>query len=229
MATWAFSDIHGNYNLWKQIQEYCALDDTIIFLGDAIDRGKDGIKIMQEMFNDSRITYVIGNHEKLFLDYVKDIPFALATQKSILIHNQSYQTLKDYEKLSLQEQNTLIYNLKVKTAYKTLYINKDNKKILLCHSGVDYNNILSDNKDLFIWDRSHMNTLEWQGPEDYYIIHGHTPIPALRPNRTKILKYCNNHKIDIDMGCFATHMTALINLDTFEVIYFKEQKEEING
>mgnify|MGYP004545008897 CR=1 FL=1 len=229
MATWAFSDIHGNYNLWKQIQEYCALDDTIIFLGDAIDRGKDGIKIMQEMFNDSRITYLIGNHEELFLDYIEDIPSALMTQKSVLTHNQSYQTLKDYEKLSLQEQDLLIYNLKVKTAYKTLYINKDNKKILLCHSGIDYNNILSDNKNLFIWDRSHMNTLKWQGPEDYYIIHGHTPIPALHPNRNKILTYCNSHKIDIDMGCFATHMTALINLDTFEVIYFKEQKEEING
>ena len=229
MSTWAFSDIHGNYNLWKQIQKYCALDDTIIFLGDAIDRGKDGIKIMQEMFDDSRIIYLIGNHEELFLDYIKDIPLAFTTQKSVLTHNQSYKTLKDYEKLSLQEQNTLIYNLKVKTAYKTLYINNDNKKILLCHSGIDYNDILSDNKDLFIWNRNHMNTLKWQGPEDCYIVHGHTPIPALYPNKTKILKYCNNHKIDIDMGCFVTHMTALINLDTFEVIYFKEQKEAING
>lgn len=105
---------------------------------------------MQEMFDDSRIIYLIGNHEELFLDYIKDIPLAFTTQKSILVHNQSYQTLKDYKKLSLQEQNTLIYNLKVKTAYKTLYINKDNKKILLCHSGIDYNDILSDNKDLFI-------------------------------------------------------------------------------
>lgn len=183
---------------------------------------------MQEMFNDSRITYLIGNHEELFLNYIKDIPFALVTQKSILTHNQSYQTLKDYEKLSKKEQDMLIYNLKTKTAYKTLYINKDNKKILLCHSGIDYSNILSDSKDLFIWNRGHINTLKWQGPEDCYIIHGHTPVPALHPNKTKILKYCNNHKIDIDMGCFATHITALINLDTFEVIYFKEQKEEIN-
>ena len=52
MAKYAFTDIHGNYNLWLAIKNYCKEDDEIFFLGDAIDRGPDGIKIMQELFKD---------------------------------------------------------------------------------------------------------------------------------------------------------------------------------
>ena len=73
MAKYAFTDIHGNYNLWLAIKNYCKEDDEIFFLGDAIDRGPDGIKIMQELFKDKRVTYIIGNHEDMFLDYVKNI------------------------------------------------------------------------------------------------------------------------------------------------------------
>lgn len=106
---------------------------------------------MQEIFEDSRITYLMGNHEELFLDYIKnDIQLILDVQRDILERNQAYKTLKNYQKLSQEEKEKLIYNLKTKLAYKTLYINKDNKKVFLCHSGVDYKDILSDKKELFI-------------------------------------------------------------------------------
>ena len=32
--TYAFSDVHGVYNLWEQIRDYCDETDTIYFLGD---------------------------------------------------------------------------------------------------------------------------------------------------------------------------------------------------
>ena len=35
-----------------------------------------------------------------------------------------------------------------------------------------------------------------------------------------IVKYCNGHKIDIDLGSFATGRSALLDLDTLEVKYF---------
>jgi hypothetical protein len=38
----------------------------------------------------------------------------------------------------------------------------------------------------------------------------------------EIYKYCNGHKINIDLGSFSTHRTCLLNLDTFEPIYFEE-------
>ena len=49
MATYAFSDLHGEYKLFKQIQEYIQKDDVVYCLGDCCDRGPDGIKIIQEV------------------------------------------------------------------------------------------------------------------------------------------------------------------------------------
>lgn len=116
MAKYAFTDIHGNYDLWLAIKNYCKEDDEIFFLGDAIDRGPDGIKIMQELFKDKRVTYIIGNHEDMFLDYVKDINMALLTQKSIILENETLVTLRAFQALSEQEQEELIHNLKTKNS-----------------------------------------------------------------------------------------------------------------
>ena len=46
---YACADLHGQYELWKQIRDYCAEDDIIYFLGDACDRGPEGIKIIKEL------------------------------------------------------------------------------------------------------------------------------------------------------------------------------------
>ena len=44
-----FTDIHGMYDLYRAIMDFCNEQDPeamIIFGGDACDRGKDGYKIM---------------------------------------------------------------------------------------------------------------------------------------------------------------------------------------
>ena len=44
------SDIHGMGGLWEQVKEELEQEETtLIFLGDACDRGPDGYKIMKEM------------------------------------------------------------------------------------------------------------------------------------------------------------------------------------
>ena len=72
MATYAFSDLHGDYQLWTAIKNYCKDDDILFFLGDVNDRGNDGIKILQEMIDDPRIIYILGNHEDMLLGYIED-------------------------------------------------------------------------------------------------------------------------------------------------------------
>ena len=42
-----------------------------------------------------------------------------------------------------------------------------------------------------------------------------------------IVRYCDGHKFDIDMGTIASDRIALLDLDTFEEYYFdKENKNE---
>ena len=64
-----FADIHGMYDLYKAIMDYCNEQDpeaSIIFLGDAIDRGPDGYKIMKELLDNPKVLYLKGNHEDIF-------------------------------------------------------------------------------------------------------------------------------------------------------------------
>lgn len=238
MATYAFTDIHGNYNLWLSIKNYCKDNDTLCFLGDAIDRGPDGIKIMQELLEDKRVLYLMGNHEYDFLDYV-EIGITKVLQdkqeRELIEWNGSLNTLKQFLLLSKEEQEKLIFNLKTKLIKKILYINKENKKIVLCHAGCNPNHINGDYPlKYYIWDRNHisMHTKDWDPfYNNYIIVHGHTPVQLLKNqnkiNMTKdtIEKYCGGHKIDIDLGSFVTNKIALINLDTFEVIYFEDKED----
>jgi hypothetical protein len=90
----------------------------------------------------------------------------------------------------------------------------------------------------YIWDRHHLYDFKWHGKDNEYCVHGHTPVchmsyffPRINEAKVpldKIFKYCEGHKIDIDLGSVVTHTACLLNLDTWEVIYFKDRtiKEE---
>ena len=62
--TYAVSDLHGQGQLWEQIKEYIDDTDTLYYLGDAIDRGPDGINIMLDLLKMPNVIYLKGNHEK---------------------------------------------------------------------------------------------------------------------------------------------------------------------
>ena len=42
-------------------------------------------------------------------------------------------------------------------------------------------------------------------------------------NPFEIVRYCEDHKINIDLGSFITHTACLLNLDTWEVTYFRDK------
>ena len=43
--------------------------------------------------------------------------------------------------------------------------------------------------------------------------------------KPKIIRYCSGHKFDIDMCTISTNRVMLLDLDTFEEIYFDVQEE----
>ena len=65
-----FTDIHGMYDLYRAIMNYCKEQDPeamIVFGGDACDRGPDGYKIMKELLANPQVIYLMGNHEDMFI------------------------------------------------------------------------------------------------------------------------------------------------------------------
>lgn len=238
--TYAFSDIHGIYDLWAQIRDYCDETDTIYFLGDACDRGPDGLKIMNELLKDKRVIYLKGNHEDMlticvpeFIEGHFDNMFWWASNGGGL----TWETLSKYS-----EDSQLYYVRKLNSLPDhAWYESPKGHKVFLTHAGTDLKYterelVMMGRKDPYIWDRKHFFAPHPADMPDVYQVHGHTPVQILREEYrffepqtktkviTEVFQYCDGHKFDIDMCSFASGRTALIDLDTFEVIYFDTTK-----
>ena len=241
METYVYTDLHGNYNLFKQIQNYLGENDRAICLGDNCDRGPDGVKIIQETLKDSRITYLLGNHEAMLVDTVRkslyngNISFHMFddVDMEILKHNGTISTLQELQLLTEEERNYIINELD-KLPISAFTTGKDGCTIFLSHAGCHPPTLQEmdrdETKSKLIWDRKHIakEVFHYVGDNDLYIVHGHTPVQTLRfynrtmknYDRAEIAYYCNKHKIDLDICTPETNRVALFNLNTFEVIYF---------
>ena len=71
--TYVMSDLHGCYDKYAQMLEKIGFGDgdTFYILGDVIDRGPDGIKILMDMMDRKNVIPIIGNHESLALSSLK--------------------------------------------------------------------------------------------------------------------------------------------------------------
>ena len=62
---YAISDIHGCFEQYQAMLQEISFSsrDTLYVLGDVIDRGPDGIRILQDMMLRSNVLPLLGNHE----------------------------------------------------------------------------------------------------------------------------------------------------------------------
>ena len=70
MSTYVMSDIHGQYFSYKKmLKEINFSDDDFLYvLGDCIDRGPDGISIIQDIMGRENAELILGNHEIMLLN-----------------------------------------------------------------------------------------------------------------------------------------------------------------
>lgn len=226
MATYAFTDLHGNYNIWQQIKDYLQEDDIAIFLGDAIDRGDRGFEIFVELLADDRIVYLRGNHEQMMYDaWFNRHADAFSHWK----RNGGQETLNNINKLnwSIEEKDEII-RMVTDLPYQVEYVNPMGYKIQLTHAGYTPNESWDrledyEKKYRLLWSRTHFFDT-WPICNDI-IIHGHTPIQYMigkgalntYDNGSVKLEYSQGHKICIDMGTYNSNSAILFNLDTLKV------------
>ena len=100
MATIAIGDIHGYLaplrSLLSRVLEEATADDTVVFLGDYIDRGPESCQCLDAILsftNDTKATVVglIGNHEDWLLQTYKDY-----TRHSWLFGMEGLGTIRSY-------------------------------------------------------------------------------------------------------------------------------------
>ena len=228
MATYATTDLHGMYNLWTEIKNYLKENDTLYYLGDAIDRGSRGFEIFMELLDDPRVIYIKGNHEDMMYNAFTAIGPAATEWFKAWKKNGAQETLENIKKLNLTYEQKMSYVDQINNLPTAMtYVNSNDTCFYLTHAGITPNEKYFSMDDIDrehcdMWDRKHIAD-SW--PKEYKnkaitIIHGHTPIQLLyqvHPTITDItfpLVYCNGHKINLDTGAFSSNMAILFNLDT---------------
>lgn len=250
----ASSDWHGCGNSALKIFDFLKSDDTLFFLGDAIDRGPDGILLMDRLLNDKRVTYLKGNHEEMM---ACDIPERIKYPDGEFWFNdctwfnnggnKTWETIKNCSDEIKMSYINKINNMPLEVKYNS----PKGHVVILEHAGYTPFDIPHRHHDP-LWDREHFYD-NWtffdevsEQEKNTYLVHGHTPVQYLKfhygykdqPQKTKrdielrhtwdkdpnykpsIIRYCGGHKFDIDMCTIVSNRIALIDLDTFEEIYF---------
>ena len=233
MAVWVATDLHGNYDLWAQIKAFLKEDDTLIYLGDAVDRGSRGFEIFMELLNDERVCYLRGNHEEMMAD-----AYIIPEDPKILKHwlrNGGGATKDNIDSLGLEweQKKELMRKVYQLPCYAEYTSDVNGLKFILCHAGYTpgdfYNNMDRWRKEQYLlWSRDHWR-LPWpQDPEydNVVIVHGHTPILLMKEYGATNADGCSpywyqeNHKLNLDAATANTGIAFLFNLDTLDWEYF---------
>ena len=237
---YASSDWHGHYDIAKKLIDSLAADDTLYFLGDAMDRGDGGLRMLELIFNDPRIIFIKGNHEKFF---TRTTPLLLSDDYSAnsadlwLFYNGGGKTLDTFELYSEEQILKWVKEIENLPLYKS-YTNAKGQEIHLSHAGFTPDSFYCRWGVDYLWDRDHIRETwphDKESPRDNdYIVHGHTPTQTLRyyhpydlkyyinNDDPKVAVYAEGHKIDVDLGTIESKKIALLDLDTFEAKYFSE-------
>ena len=250
-SDWHGADIELIY----QVFNFLDPNDKLYFLGDAIDRGEYGYENLKRLLLDPRVIFIKGNHEELMqlaLPSLVEIDDAcqvgFSQNVNLWFYNGGIETWKMLQKENI-ENIKKIYKAIKRLPSAAEYTSPLGHNVILEHAGYTPNIILNHHHDP-CWDREHFNDNwdEYHFPKTY-LVHGHTPVQYLKfeygykdaPVLTKeemkrkekwwetftptIIRYCNNHKFDIDMCTIASKRIALLDLDSFEVKYFDKEKE----
>ena len=242
--TYVFTDLHGQYKLWEQIKAYLKPEDKAYCLGDCVDRGPHGIKILSEIMADSRITLLKGNHEDMMFSALDlYVHSGSISNFSLWMGNGGKATWKSVEDWSEDKLISLCARLR-KLPTRVDLVNAEGKKIILTHAGIDPWVTDEEAQDMekiyrvhpYIWDRDHIFSTWSKEYDDTYIIHGHTPVishyfgkayfdSSTPTEQVKIERYAEGHKINLDLGAFVSGKVALLDIDTLKEIYFEAEVE----
>ncbi|MBS6678106.1 MAG: metallophosphoesterase [Clostridiales bacterium] len=69
---YVMSDIHGDYFHFSQMTEKIRLssEDRLYILGDAVDKGKENLRVLRRIYRSENICFIKGNHEYLCERYL---------------------------------------------------------------------------------------------------------------------------------------------------------------
>ena len=238
MSVYAVSDLHGQYEAFeKGLKEInFGKDDFLYVLGDAIDRGPDGVKILQKVKDSPNMELLIGNHELFMLSCISGeslciIPSDINWDTYIWMEgNGGDVTYEAFKILPDEEKRDIIRWLSKRPAI--VRIHREDRDIILTHSHYikEWEDMPAEKiPENALWDIVWLSAFRmdyYNGGIDYFntfpeqFIVGH--VPMIRLGTPYLVKnVCN-----IDGGCAYAGIQSqklsvgpiFLNIDTKEYI-----------
>lgn len=229
------SDIHGDYDRYRVLIEKISLrnEDTLYILGDVIDRGKEGVRILQDMMTRPNVVPLLGNHELMaasclgwMLEEITETSLAaLGPAQLGALHgwmcNGGEPTFRAVCSLPREEREALLEYLQEMELY--CQVETGGRAFLLVHAGLgrfEPDKALKDyDLEDFLFCRPDLDKAYYS---DKYLLYGHTPTRML-------YRQLGNHPADtilhrgmqiaIDCGCGWDGRLGCLCLDTMEEWY----------
>ena len=244
MATYVVADIHGYYDVFCRGLDLIGLgeDDRLYVIGDAIDRGPDGIRVLLDIMSHRNMDLLIGNHEFMMLNSVNadGEKHCDGLDSTLwLDYNGGRATWRRYKALREADRISLVMWLSNRYVMKTIELNG----ITYCLTHSYYKDGL-ENKPYYelaygdvwdiVWTSPYREDAETYAPDiypsyDMTFVTGHVPVRNIIIRHEGIIDYDDleihrkGNFIGIDGGCAYGKRTGMKNgalflrLDDMEV------------
>ena len=216
---YVMSDIHGCLNRYRNVLRQIRLrkDDHLYILGDVIDRGPEGLRILKDTMERGNVTLLLGNHEHMMLealshpdnDELLELWYANGGR---VTHEHFKHCNLTYRAEVLSYIRNLPLNLEV-SVNGTDYLLVHGAPASTYTKGSRYVN----QTEYAVWTRLGRNTLLF---EDKIVIFGHTPTYHYNHEYPMAIWHGRN-KIGIDCGCArgADGRLGCLRLDDMQEFY----------
>lgn len=230
---YVISDIHGCYREFLALLDniHFSADDWLYVLGDAADRGPEPIKVLQDLLRRKNVTYILGNHDYMFLyflgrkgldladKYLEDcVPEDIADFR-MWLEDGGITTAKQFMKLPKKERIPI--NEFLENAKSHEILREGEKTFILVHAGINHFNEdkpLKDYEFIDFIDKRTDYKRRYYSDQTIFVITGHTPTITIREDHLPKI-YCENGHIAIDCGCVFGGRLAAYVIETGDVIY----------
>lgn len=223
---YVMSDIHGCYDKYIKMLDKISFskEDILYVLGDVVDRGSNGMKILLDIAKRDNVILFRGNHDlqagillsNLHLLDDEKCSKELVDLYGLWLSDGGEKTLAEYLTLSDEERTIVIKVLKKTLLSKEIEIN--DTKFLLAHTVPGVDKICDYEQwgvDDYVLGKPNYEEVYF---DDKYIVTGHTPTVYINRKSNGKIWMGNNH-IAIDCGAVFGNPLGCLCLENFEEFY----------
>lgn len=205
---YAVGDIHGCFSKLQTLMDRIPFNpdhDTIVFLGDYIDRGPDSFEVVSFLINlkktSNNAVFLKGNHEAMLEGFIS------GTDRNLFLANGGEQTLRSYLKRRHVLSTPAIPDEHLEF-FRSLLPFYETEHFIFVHAGLkDGVDLQHQDPNDLLWIRKNFIHSEYDFGK--IVIFGHTPFPE---------PHISRNKIGIDTG--AVYGNKLTCVELTQLVFF---------